>query len=460
MNDHYDILIIGGGQAGIPLAHELAGAGRKVALAERELLGGSCVNFGCTPTKAAISSASLAHRARRAGDLGLSIPTVDVDFPAVIGRARRIAEEFRQSLDEDFKPGGNPTLLRGHARLDGRAENGFRVRIGGRSITAEQVVLNTGTRSLIPPIPGLDSVDVIHAGNWLEHTALPEHLLMIGGGYVGLEMAQFYGRMGSEVTVIERAGEVAEHEDIEVSQALRRFLASEGINFRMNATVQSASRSGRNVALSLLSDNQQQELNGSHVFVAVGRTPNTDDLGLESVGVQLTERGFVQVDNRLSTNIDGIWAAGDIRGGPMFTHTAWDDYRILFSQIAGDGSRTTDRVLVYAVFTEPQLGRVGMTEREARAAGLDVKVGRYEMSHNGRAIETGDEDGFIKVVVDPKTDQILGAAVLAAEGAELVHMYADVMNAKAPYTVIRDAIHIHPTLAEAVQSAVAAIMTD
>ncbi len=457
MNGDYDVLVIGAGQAGIPLAHALAKAGRRVALAERSQVGGSCVNFGCTPTKAAIASAKLAHRARHAADLGLRIPGVEVDFPAVLARARRIVDEFRQGLEEEFQPGGNPELLRGHARLDGRAETGFRARVGERHITAAQVVLDTGTRSLIPSIPGLPPEEVIHAGNWLDHTELPQHLLMIGGGYIGLEMAQFYRRMGSRVTVIERSGQIAGREDPEVSSAIQELLEREEIRFLLDTSILAARRDGENLTLTVETDGSRRDLTGTHVFVATGRLPNTDDLGLETVGVRMNDHGIVEVDERLRTSVEGVWAAGDIRGGPMFTHTSWDDYRVLYSQIAGDGWRTTRRVLVYAVFTEPQLGRAGMTELEARKAGYSVQIGRYDMKHNSRAIETGEEDGFIKLVVDAKTDRILGATVMSTEGAELVHMYADLMNANAPYTVIRDAIHIHPTLAEAVQSAAGAV---
>ena len=455
--DIYDVLIIGAGQAGVPLSHALAGAGKRVALVERQHLGGSCVNFGCTPTKAVIASAALAHRARRAVEFGLRIPTVDVDFAAVLDRAKSIVRDFRGGIEKGLRSTENPKLLHGHARLEGRIADGFRVNIADQAVTAKQVVLDTGTRSLIPPIDGLSSVDYIHAGNWLDHSALPEYLLIIGGGYVGLEMAQFYRRMGSHVTVLQRAGQVMPREDAEVASELQKLLEAEAIEFHLNSQVVAVRRDEEGLSVMAEESGCRTEISCSHLFVAVGRVPNTNDLGLETVGVRTSERGIVEIDERLRTSVPGIWVAGDIRGNGMFTHTAWDDYRILFSQIVGDGSDTTDRVMVYAIFTDPQLGRAGMTETEARATGKPVKIGLYEMKHNGRAIETGDTQGFIKVVIDANTDSILGAAVLAAEGAELVHMYAEVMNADAPYTVIRDAIHIHPTLAEAVQSAVSSL---
>lgn len=454
----YDVMIIGGGQAGIPLAYDLAEAGWSVALAERENLGGSCVNFGCTPTKAALASARVAHLARRGQEFGLEIPTVEVDFPAVLERARKILLDSRHGLDQGFRESENPRLIRGHARLEGRIDRGteaaFRIRVEGRPITASQVILDTGTRSLIPPVEGLESVKYLHAGNWLENPDLPAHLAVIGGGYVGLEMGQFYRRMGSRVTILQSSAQIAGHEDEEVASALKRLLEAEGIEILINAGVDRVSSEAGGVALRFTHDGVPKSLSTSHLFVATGRRPNTDDLGLETVGVRTDDRGVLPVDPRLSTNVKGIWAAGDIRGGPMFTHTSWDDYRVLKSQLIGDGSRTTDRVVPYALFTDPELGRVGMTEREAREEDREIKVRRYEMKKNGKASEIGETDGFIMVVVDERTDRILGAAVLAAHGAELVHLFVEVMNADVPYTVIRDAIHIHPTLAEAVQSAV------
>jgi pyruvate/2-oxoglutarate dehydrogenase complex dihydrolipoamide dehydrogenase (E3) component len=303
----------------------------------------------------------------------------------------------------------------------------------------------------------LEKLNFICAENWLESTELPQHLAIIGGGYIGLEMSQFYRRMGSRVTVIEEGSQVAAHEDEDVARALQRQLESESIEFQLNATVKRIKTNEGNATLVLEGGNGLSEIKASHVFVATGRTPNTDDLGLDTVGVKVSDVGTVEANERLATSVKGIWVAGDIRGGPMFTHTSWDDYRILLSQITGDGSRTTERVVPYAIFTDPQLGRVGMTESEAQKTGVEIKVSRYDMKSNGRAREFGETEGFIKVVVDARTDRILGAAVLATEGAELVHMYVDLMNADAPYTVIRDAIHIHPTLAEAVQSVLTSI---
>lgn len=453
-SNHFDFLIIGAGQAGIPLAHDLAKAGKRVAIAEEKDLGGSCVNFGCTPTKAVMASARVAHLARRGKEFGLKIPTVEVDFPAVLERAKRIVIESRTSLQKDFEKTDNPKLLHGSAHFNGREMDAFRVAVGDRLLVAEQVVLDTGTRSTIPAIEGLDKVSFICAENWLDTTKLPEHLVIIGGGYIGLEMSQFYRRMGSRVTVIEGANQVAGHEDQDIASALQSLLAAEGIEFHLNTSVKRVEGIRERVKLTVEDHTKSFAIAASHVFVATGRTPNTEHLGLEKIGIKVSDRGIVEANDRLATNVEGVWVAGDIRGGPMFTHTSWDDYRILLSQLAGDGSRTTSRVVPYAIFTDPELGRVGMTESEALDSSEEIKVARYEMKSNGKARESGETEGFIKVIIEGKTHRILGAAVLASAGAELVHLYVDMMNANAPYTVIRDAIHIHPTLAEAIQSAV------
>lgn len=456
-DDAYDVLIIGGGQAGIPLAHALARRGKRVALAERKQLGGSCVNFGCTPTKAVIASAKVAQLARRGYEFGLRIPKVGVDFPRVLGRAKGIVAQSRIALRKGLEETANPKLLWGHARFEGKRRKLFRIRVGHQPVIARQVVLDTGTRSLIPEVEGLDRIDFLEAGNWLENPELPDHLAVIGGSYTGLEMAQFYRRMGSRVTVIEAGPRITAREDRDVSTALQHFLEAEEITFRLNTRLARVRRVRGRLHLTLREGRKSSALSASHLFLATGRKPNTDDLGLERVGVRLGKDGIVKTDKRLATNVRGIWAAGDIRGGPMFTHTAWDDYRVLSSQIGGDRSRTTDRIVPYAIYTDPQLGRAGLTEEEARRKRHRVRIGRYEMKKNGKAKEIGEPGGFVKIVVDSRTKRILGAAVLAAEGAELIHLCIDIMNAKAPYTVIRDAVYIHPTLAEAVQSAVSSL---
>lgn len=447
----YDVLIIGAGQAGIPLAYSLAGDGKSVALAERQHLGGSCVNFGCTPTKAAIASGSVAASARRASEFGVRVPEVGVDFPAVLERARGIVNKKTGGIQKGLEQTDNPELIWGHARFESREDDGFRVSVGERSVVAREVVIDTGTRTAIPPVEGIEDVDYITSGNWLYHEELPESLAIIGAGYIGLEMAQLYRRMGSNVTVIGSADRVADHEDEEVSDGLKSILEGEGVEFRLGSRAEKFERAGGGVRVTL---NGGENVEATNVFVATGRAPNTDDLGLDNVGLQ-TSGGVIGVDKHLAASVEGIWAAGDIRGGPMFTHTAYDDFRVLASQMSGDGSHTTDRVVPYAIFTDPELGRAGMTEREAREAGYDVDVKSFEMKNDGKAQELGETAGFIRVIVNRADDRMLGAAVLAHSGGELVHMYADLMNAGAPYTIMRDAVHIHPTLAEAIQSAVA-----
>jgi pyruvate/2-oxoglutarate dehydrogenase complex dihydrolipoamide dehydrogenase (E3) component len=452
-----DILIIGAGQAGPPLAIELARKRWRVAVVERKDLGGSCVNFGCTPTKAVIASARVAHLARRGREFGVRIPTVEPDLAAVLDRARGIVTQTRAGLRESLVHEKNVRLIPGHARFEGRDGTVFRVRVGDEVLLAPQVVVDTGTRSRLPRVPGLDSVDFLTAENWIGRPQLPTHLAVLGAGYTGLEMAQFYRRMGSRVTVVEQSTEIAMHEDEDVARALRLILESEEISFRLETAVERVENDGGGVRVSLKTAGGRDVLAVSHLLVATGRRPNTDDLGLETIGLKTEKDGTIEVTRRLATKVRGVWAAGDIRGGPMFTHTAWDDFRVLASQLAGDGSRTTGRIVPYAIYTDPQLGRVGMTVAEARKAGRKVKVGRFELRRNGKARMIGETEGFIQVVADSRSDRILGAAVLAAEGAELVHLFVDVMNARGRSAAIRDAIHIHPTLAEAVQSAVAAL---
>lgn len=453
----YDTVIIGGGQAGVPLAHSLAEAGQKIALIERENLGGSCVNFGCTPTKAAIASARIAHLARRAKEFGLVVPKVEVDFRAVLKRARKIALESRTGLESDLKETGNPKLVRGQALITGKdsQKNLFEIRVDKSLLTAKQIVLNTGTRSLIPKIEGLDLIKFIDAGNWLEMKELPKHIAILGGSYIGLEMGQFYRRMGSNVTIIDENDRIASREDEDISAALQQMLEDDGVDFRLKTKISKIrTKPNGKIALTFDGGSGTKTLDVSHLFVATGRQPNTDDLGLESLGVKTEAHGIVKTDERLSTNIKGIWAAGDIRGGFQFTHTAWDDYRIIESQMIGDRSRTTKRIVPYAMFTDPELGRVGLTEAEAKKQNKEIKVNRFEMKKNGKAREIGEPGGFIKVIIETKTKKVIGAAVLANEGAELIHGFVDLMNADLPFTVLRDAVHIHPTLFEAVQSSV------
>lgn len=448
----FDVVVIGGGQAAAPLAFDLAAAGKTVALVERKHLGGSCVNFGCIPTKAALASARLAHRARRAEELGLRIPSVESDFAAVLERARGLSADSRGGLEKSFEDSDNPRLLQGHARLAGRHGDLFSILVEDTAVEARQVVLDTGTRSIVPPIEGLDDLDALTAENWLERPELPASLLVLGGGAIGLEMGQFYRRMGSQVTIVEATDQILGPEDADVASAVEACLEDEDIAFQVGKRVTAVRGRSGALQVELEDDGRRSQIEVSQLFVAVGRRPNTDDLGLDTVGVQVDDKGFVIVDERLATSVEGVWAAGDIRGGAQFTHTSWDDYRVLASQFLGDGSRTTDRLEPYAVFTDPELGRAGLTERQAREEGHEIAVAKMELAKTGKARLIGETQGLVKVVIETDSRRILGAAVLAAHGAELVHTYLAVMSAGAPYTAIPDTMHIHPTLSEALHT--------
>ena len=455
----FDVLIVGAGQAGIPLARKLTAEKKHVGIAERKHLGGSCVNFGCTPTKAVIASARVAHVARRAAEFGVGLPEPKIEFPAVLARARGIVEESKEGLAKGLAECG-AEVLHGTARFTGRDGAVFLLDVNGQATRATQVVINVGSRTAVPKIDGLDQVPVLHSGNWLADDALPEHLVITGAGYIALEMAQFYRRMGSRVTVIGPGEQVAAGEDPDVAAAMQKVLGDEGITFHLGKRVGAVVRDGANGAglrVSFGHDGTGETVVGSHLFLATGRQPNTDDLGLAAIGLPVAEHGFLAVDARLATAVPGVWAAGDVRGGPMFTHTAWDDHRILESQLLGDGSHTTTgRIVPYAIFTDPELGRVGLTETEARRQhGEQVKVATFQMAHNGKAAEEGETLGFIKLIADARTRRLLGAAVLAAEGAELVASYITLMNAGVTLDAICRGIYIHPTLSEAVQSAAA-----
>lgn len=476
MADVYDMLVIGAGQAGLPLAGVLSQKGWRVAVAERKHLGGSCVNFGCTPTKAVLASAKLAHQAKRAAEFGLDIPKVSVDYSVVLERARRISAESREGLKRTFSE-GNPELLEGHAKFVGRDGKNFKLEVNGKIILAKQVVLNTGTRSVIPKIDGLEDIPFIHAGNWLEQTTLPKHIVILGAGYIALEMSQFYARMGGRVTVIGDGPKIVEREDEDVATMLQTLLQKEGITFYLNTNVTSLRKKGKKIIVTfnrtdasskenkVVSDTfesnsqEAQRIEASHFFVATGRKPNTDDLGLETIGVNVDDKGIIEVDERLATTVPGIWVAGDVRGGGMFTHSSYDDYRILESQLLGDKLRTTKRIIPYAIFTDPNLARVGMSEKEAKKENKNAQVFCFEMKKNGKAREIGECEGFIKVIVDESTKKLLGAAVLGAEAAEIIHPYILMMQNELPYTALESILCIHPTLSEAIQSALKQVST-
>jgi pyruvate/2-oxoglutarate dehydrogenase complex dihydrolipoamide dehydrogenase (E3) component len=396
----------------------------------------------------------LAYEARRAAAFGVVIPEVTIDFGAVLVRAKRIARRYERE-HRRVQASCNIERLWGRPRFEGKVGKYFMVQAGNRLIKAERVVISTGSRPRLPPLAGLESLDYLHTGNWLDKPVLPGRLVVIGGGYSGVEMSQFYRRMGAQVTLLQRGEHILPREDADVAQALEDCLEEEGVSLELKAEATGAQRQDGRVKVYYRQEGREKSLEASHLFVATGREPNTDGLALETVGVTRLEGGAIKVDEKLATSVKGIWAAGDARGEPMLSHSAFDDYRVLSSQLGGDGLRTTDRLVPSTVFSDPQLARVGMTERDALRTGQAVKVVKFDMKDNGKAVDLCETYGFIKLIVNTATRQLLGAAVLAHNGAELIHSFVDLINAGAPYTLIRDAIYIRPTFTEAVQGAAA-----
>jgi pyruvate/2-oxoglutarate dehydrogenase complex dihydrolipoamide dehydrogenase (E3) component len=441
----YAAIIIGSGQAGNPLWDSLTGRGWTVALIERAHLGGTCINYGCTPTKTMVASAQVAHYARNAARWGVHTGEVTVDLPRIVARKDAVVQEFRGGKERAAASRKNLHLYRGHARFV--APN--KVAVGEHVLEGDRIFINTGTRPSIPRIDGLDRVEYVTNASLMQLTTLPEHLIVLGGGYIGLEFGQMFRRFGSQVTIVHKDGQILNREDADVAGDLRKALEAEGIRFVMNARTRRVAKNNGQVLLNLDGPNGTETLAGTHLFIATGRRPNTDDLDLDKAGVETDQRGYIKVNGRLETNVPGIWALGDVKGGPAFTHISYDDYQIVYGNLLEGKSLAIDgRIVPYAVFTDPQLGRVGMTEKEARAANRRLKVGKIPMTWVARAIERDETTGLMKLVVDAASDRILGAAILATEGGELIHILEALMLAQAPYTVLKGAIYIHPTLAE------------
>ena len=435
----YDAIVIGTGQSGPSLAVRLAAAGRRVAIVERKRFGGTCVNTGCIPTKALVASARAAWVARHAADWGVSAGgPVTVDMNKVKARKDAIVRQYAEGIKSWLEGAANCTVHQGHARLEGR----HTVRVGDEVMKAPLIFLNVGGRAAAPPIPGLDTVPYLNNTSILEIDFLPEHLVILGGGYIACEFAQMYRRFGSDVTVIERGPRLLSREDPDVSEAVREIFDSEGIRVLANASIVRVSRPA---AVETTAGN----VPGSHLLVALGRAPNTHDLGLDRAGIAVDGRGFIQVDDRLQTSVPGVYALGDCNGRGGFTHTSYNDYEIVAANLLDGGSRrVSDRIPAYAVYIDPPLGRAGMTETQVRASGKKALIGKWPMARVGRAVERGETKGFFKVLVDAETNLILGAALLGIECDEVIHSILDVMYAGAPYTVISRAMHIHPTVSE------------
>jgi pyruvate/2-oxoglutarate dehydrogenase complex dihydrolipoamide dehydrogenase (E3) component len=446
MAEKYDAIIIGTGQAGPSLAGELAGKGWRVAVIERKRFGGTCVNNGCIPTKTLIASARTAHVARRAADYGVAINgEIKVDMKAVKARKDQVVARSNTGVENYMKTTDGITVYEGHARF----ESAHTVRVNDDLLEADHIFINVGGRASRPPLPGLDQVEALNNSSMMAVDFLPEHLIIVGGSYIGLEFGQMYRRFGSRVTIVEKMPRLISKEDEDISDSIKEILEKEGIDLRLNSTCITVEKDGDGVAVGMDCESPEKKVSGSHLLLAVGRVPNTDDLGLDKAGIETDERGYIKVDDQLRTNVEGVYALGDCNGKGAFTHTSYNDYEIVAANILrNDPRRVSDRITAYALYIDPPLGRCGMTEREARKSGRKVLIGKREMVRVGRAYERSETDGFMKILVDAETKEILGASLLGIECDEAVHSILDVMYARAPYTVIQRAMHIHPTVTE------------
>lgn len=441
----YDAIVIGSGQGGWPLALRFVDLGWKVALVEKSYLGGTCINTGCTPTKTMVHRAQIAHYARNASRWGVRAEHVASDLPAIVAQKNKVVAGFRGSKEKKVESTPNLHLHAGHARFTGP----HAVRVADTVLESEKIFINTGGRPAFPQIPGLDPSGVLTNESIMELQAIPEHLIILGGGYVGIEFGQMFSRFGSQVTILQNGAQILPHEDPEIAAELQKILEGEGIEFHLNARTARVEHASGAVKVTLGDAQKQSTISGSHLLVATGRRPNTDDLGLQQAGVETDKSGYIRVNPRLETNVPGIWALGDVKGGPAFTHISFNDFQIIDANLTqGKNMSIENRIVPYCVFTDPQLGRAGMTEKEARAAGRKLKIGSIPMSYVARAVERDETAGLMKVIVDAANDRILGAAILASEGGELVHVLYTLMLGNLPYTLLKGAIYIHPTLAE------------
>ena len=441
----YDAIVIGSGQGGNPLSYALAERGWSVALVEKAQLGGTCVNTGCTPTKTMIASAQVAHYARSAARWGVIAENVRVDLPAVVAKKNAVVQIFRGAHERRVVEHKSLRLYRNHARFTGP----HTVQVDGETLESERIFIDTGTRPDCPQLAGLDAAGYLTNESIMELQEIPEHLIVLGDGYIGLEFGQMFRRFGSRVSVIHIGDQLLAREDADVAAGLQKALETEGIEFHMNATATKVEKRDGQITVSVTREGGAQAITGTHVLCATGRRPNTGDLGLEKAGVAVDKNGYIKVNGRMETSAPGIWALGDVKGGPAFTHISYNDYQILWANIIeGKDLSIENRYVPYSLFTDPQLGRVGMTEKEARASGRKLKIGSFPMAYVSRAIERDETTGFMKVIVDAETDKILGAAILGIEGGETVQILGAMMLAGAPYTILKGAVYIHPTLAE------------
>ena len=451
----YDAIIIGSGQAGSPLANALADHGWTVALIERSHLGGTCINMGCTPTKTMVHRAQVAYYARNAQRWGVIARGVEVDLPKIVAQKDRVVLSFREGKEKQVAQRPRIRLCRGQARF----AEAHRVTVGGETLESDRILIDTGASPRIPDIPGLATAGYLTNETIMTLASVPRHLIVLGGGYIGLEFGQMFARFGSEVTIIQDSAQIVPREDPEVAAELQRALEAEKVKFLLNARATQVRKNGESIAVALeAADRPGSVVTGSHLLVATGRQPNTSDLGLENAGIETDGNGHIRVNGRLETNVPGVWALGDVKGGPAFTHISYNDYQIVYANLIEGKRLSTDRRIVpYAVFTDPQLGGVGMTEKEARAKGYELKIGKAPMSGVARAIERDETFGLMKLVVDATNDRILGATFLATDGGELVHILYTLMLGDLPYTLLKGAVYIHPTLTEGLFSLMDAV---
>ncbi len=453
-SNQYQAIVIGSGQGGTPLCRALAGAGLRTALIERKHVGGTCVNEGCTPTKTMVASARVAYLARRGGDYGVQTGNIRIDMERVRQRKRDIVNSFRNGSQARIEKTANLELIFGEASFTGPKSVLVRLKDGGqRELTGEKIFINAGARPFVPAIDGLKDVPFLDSTSIMELDTVPEHLLVLGGGYVGLEFGQMFRRFGSRVTMVESGGQLLGHEDFDVAAEVAAILKQDGIEVMLNAKAERVTQTGAQIHLTVRTGNESRVLDGSHLLVATGRVPNTDSLNVAAAGIATDSHGFIQVNGKLETSVAGIFALGDIKGGPAFTHISYDDFRVLRTNLIEKGNATIDgRLVPYTVYIDPQLGRIGLTEAEARAQNKKIRVARMPMTYVARALEVDETRGFMKAIVDAGTGQILGATVLGLEGGEIMSMLQLAMMGKLPYTNLRDAVFAHPTLAESLNN--------
>lgn len=453
MMSQFDAIIIGAGQAGPPLAVRLAKSGKKVALIERKNFGGTCVNTGCIPSKTLIASAEVAHTVQQCQEFGLSINgNIIVDMKKIKQRKDAIVNKSSQGVEKWLKSTPHLQVYEGHAHFSSSRI----IKVNDIELTAEKIFINAGARPFIPPMPGLDKINYFTSSSIMEVDFIPEHLIIIGGSYIGLEFAQMFRRFGSKVSIIEKESRLISREDEDVSETVLSIMKKSDIDVYLNSNCIAFDQSGENIIVQLDCEQKTKQVTGSHVLLAIGRTPNTQDLGLENAGVKTDNRGYIQVDDQLQTNVSGLWALGECNGRGAFTHTAYNDYEIVADNLLENRQRrVTDRIPAYALYIDPPLGRAGYSEEQARKSGRKIFIAKYPMTRVKRAIIKGKTEGFIKILIDADSKEILGSAILGVGGDEIIHSILDIMYAKKPYTVIKEAVHIHPTVSELIPTTLA-----